>query len=146
MITPQDIRNILYRDCKAFGIGEVYAVFEGDDGDSSEVPAVSSEDGLQTERIVIYVKSQQPGTYWRKSFAEVNIQVPRIQDRADAARLQELERMAMKLLDGVTGEYDGSHYLYEVDSIGTEADRSLRCHYVNARILFQVLNTGLTWH
>ena len=140
MITPQDIRNILYRDCKAFGINEIYVVFEGDEGDSDEVPAVDSKKGLQAERIVVYIKRQQPGTYWKKNFNEVNIQVPRIQNRANAIRLQELEHKALELLEGVTGEYEGCSYLYEIDQIGTEADIKLRCHYVNVRILFQVLN------
>ena len=116
MITPQDIRNILYRDCKAFGIDEVY------------------------ERIVVYVKRQQPGTYWIKNFNEVNIQVPRIQNRANCIRMQELEHKALELLDGITGEYEGCSYLYQIDQVGTEADTALKCHYVNVRLLFQVLN------
>ena len=140
MITPQDIRNILYRDCKAFGISAVYVVFEGDAGNSDEVPAVDSRKGLQVERIVVYVKHQQPGTYWKKNFNEVNIQVPRIQSRANTIRLQELEHEALELLDSVTGEYEGCNYLYQIDQIGTEADTALKCHYVNVRLLFQVLN------
>lgn len=140
MITPQDIRNILHRDCKNFGINEVYVVFEKDEGSSDEVPAVDSKNGLQTERIVVYVKRQQSGTYWIKNFNEVNIQVPRIQNRANCIRLQELEHKSIELLDGVSGEYDGCSYLYQIDQIGTEADIELRCHYVNVKLLFQVLN------
>ena len=45
-----------------------------------------------------------------------------------------------EVLDDVVGEYDGSSYYYSIDSIGTEADTALKCHYVNVRILFQVLN------
>lgn len=140
MITPQDIRNILYRDCKGFGIKDVYVVFEGDEGDSDEVPAVDSKKGLQSERIVVYIKNQQPGTYWKKNFDEVNIQVPRIQNRPNDIRLNELEHKALGLFDGVTGEYNNSYYLYSIDSIGTKSDRALRCHYVNVKLLFQVLN------
>jgi hypothetical protein len=140
MITPQDIRNILYRDCKAFGIDEVYVVFEGDEGNSDEIPAIDSKKGLQAERIVVYVKRQQPGTYWIKNFNEVNIQVPRIQNRANCIRMQELEHKALELLDGITGEYEGCSYLYQIDQIGTEADTALKCHYVNVILLFQVLN------
>ena len=113
MITPQDIRNILHRDCKAFDIDEVYVAFEGDEGDSDEIPAVDSKKGLQTERIVVYVKRQQPGTYWIKNFNEVNIQVPRIQNRANCIRMQELEHKALELFDGITGEY-GSGHSFEV--------------------------------
>ena len=51
-----------------------------------------------------------------------------------------LEKQAQKLFDGVTGRYDGTTYHYSIDTIGTEEDTSLKCHYVNVRILFEVLN------
>lgn len=54
MIVTTDIGNILYRDCKAFGIGIV--------------PAGETLTGeLTSERIVIHTKKQQPGKYWKKS-------------------------------------------------------------------------------
>ena len=36
--------------------------------------------------------------------------------------------------------YDGTTYHYSIDTIGTEEDTALKCHYVNVRILFEVLN------
>ena len=63
MIVTTDIGNILYRDCKAFGIDIV------PDGET-----LTGE--LKSERIVIHTKKQQPGKYWKKSFAEVNLCVP----------------------------------------------------------------------
>lgn len=134
MITPQTIGNILYRDCKAFGIAERYVVLPGDNSD--EIPNGEVTD----ERIVIHVKRQAPGTYWRKSLNEVNILVPRIQNRPDRIRCEQLEQETMEKLDGVTGSYNGAHYLYSVESIGTDADDALDCECVNARILFEVLN------
>lgn len=44
------------------------------------------------------------------------------------------------MFDGVTGRYDGTTYHYSIDTIGTEEDTALKCHYVNVRILFEVLN------
>lgn len=44
------------------------------------------------------------------------------------------------MFDGVTGRYDGTTYHYYIDTIGTEEDTALKCHYVNVRILFEVLN------
>lgn len=134
MITPQTTGNILYRDCKGLGIEPMYVVFPGDNSD--EIP--SGE--VKVERIVIHPKSQKPGTYWRKSFNEVNLLVPRISERADRIRLEELEHKAMKLFDDVVGTYQGITYKYSIDSIGTMTDDALRCEYVNARILFEVLN------
>ncbi len=129
MIVTTDIANILYKDCKAFGI-EVYQ--------AGNIPDEHKE--LSSERVIIRTKSQSPETYWKKGFVEVNLCVPDMDGDANLIRLQELERKAQEVLDEVVGEYDGSNYYYLIDSIGTEADTELRCHYVNVRILFQVLN------
>ena len=91
--------------------------------------------------IVIHSKKQQPGTYWKKSFVEVNLCVPDLKKgEANTIRLNELEKEAQELFDGVTGHYDGVSYFYSIDSIGTEEDTDLKCHYVNVRLLFEVLN------
>ncbi len=134
MITPQTIGNILYRDCKVLDIEPIYVVFPDDNSD--EIPSRE----VKEERIVIHPKSQKPGTYWRKSFNEVNLLVPRISGRADRIRLEELEHKAMELFDDVVGTYQGITYKYYIDSIGTMTDDALRCEYVNAKILFEVLN------
>ncbi len=131
MIVTNDIANILYRDCKAFGI-EVYQ--------SGNIPDEDKE--LSSERVIIRTKTQSPETYWKKGFVEVNLCVPDLGGKANLIRLQELERKAQEVLDDVVGEYDGSSYYYSIDSIGTEADTALKCHYVNVRILFQVLNVN----
>lgn len=131
MIVTTDIANILYRDCKAFGI-EVYQ--------SGNIPDEDKE--LSSERVIIRTKTQSPETYWKKGFVEVNLCVPDLGGKANLIRLQELERKAQEVLDDVVGEYDGSSYYYSIDSIGMEADTALKCHYVNVRILFQVLNVN----
>lgn len=129
MIVTTDIANILYRDCKVFGI-EVYQ--------SGSIPDEHKE--LSSERVIVRTKSQSPETYWKKGFVEVNLCVPDMDGDANLIRLQELERKAQEVLDEVVGEYDGSNYYYLIDLIGIEADTELRCHYVNVRLLFQVLN------
>lgn len=128
MIVTTDIANILYRDCQSFGI--------------AIVPLGKKLTGpMKSERIVIHAKQQQPGTYWKKSFAEVNLCVPDLKEgEADTIRLNELEKQAKGLFDGITGRYDGTTYHYSIESIGTEEDTALKCHYVNVRILFEVLN------
>lgn len=127
MIVTTDIANILYRDCKVFGIDIV-----------PQGKTLTGE--LKSERIVIHAKKQQPGKYWKKSFAEVNLCVPDLsENEANSIRLQELEREAMKRFDSV-GSYDGTAYLYSIESIGTEEGTDLKCHYVNVRVLFEVLN------
>lgn len=128
MIVTTDIANILYRDCNAFGIDIV-----------PQGETLTGE--LKSERIVIHAKKQQPGKYWKKSFAEVNLCVPDLKEgEANTIRLNGLERQANNLFDNVVSSYDGTTYLYLIDSISTEADTALKCHYVNVRILFEVLN------
>lgn len=131
MIVTTDIGNILYRDCKAFGI-EVYQKGNIPDGE------------VTTERVIIRTKNQTPSKFWKKGFVEVNLCVPDVDvDTANLIRLAELEREAMKILDDVVSTYDGTTYRYSIDSIGTEADTALKCHYVNVRLLFEVLNVKL---
>nr|DAK18161.1 MAG TPA: hypothetical protein [Caudoviricetes sp.] len=128
MIVTTDIADILYRDCKAFGIDIV-----------PFGKALTGE--LKGERITIYVKGQTPSKYWEKCFCEVNLCVPDLGVKiANTLRLKDLERKAKELFKSVTGEFDGTRYNYEIETIHIEADTALKCHFVNCRILFNALN------
>nr|DAU91308.1 MAG TPA: hypothetical protein [Bacteriophage sp.]DAX58359.1 MAG TPA: hypothetical protein [Caudoviricetes sp.] len=128
MIVTTDIADILYRDCKAFGI-EI-------------VPfGKTLIDELKDERITIHVKGQTPSKYWEKCFCDINLCVPDLGVKiANTLRLKELERKAKELFKSVTGEFDGTRYNYEIDTIHIEADTALKCHFINCRILFNALN------
>ena len=129
MIVTTDIADILYQDCKDFGI--------------TIVPFGETLTGeITEERITIHVKGQTPSKYWEKCFVEANLCVPDLGVKiANTLRLKELERKAKKLFRSVTGTFDGTRYHYEVDTIHIEADTALKCHFVNCRLLFNVLNT-----
>lgn len=128
MITSTDIANILYRDCKSFGIEIV-------------PQGRTLTGGLKGERIVIHVKNQQPDKIWKKSFVEINLCVPGLAPNdANTIRLNELERIANSRFNDVVGDYDNTSYHYSIESTGMEKDERLKCHYVNVRILFEVLN------
>ena len=140
MIVTGDVANIIYKDCQAFGIPDV-----------RKKPNIVPDDdkagtGLTAERIVIIAKQQETGTYWKKGFVEVNICVPDNKSgTAKTTRLGALERQAAQLFkegSEVVGSYDGTYYMYSISSInGCEEDKSLKCHFVNVRLLFEVLNT-----
>lgn len=103
MIVTTDIANILYRDCKSF---EIDIVPSGE----------TLMDELKSERIVIHTKKQQPGKYWKKSFAEVNLCVPDLsENEANTIRLNELERETNKLFNGVVSSYNGTTYRYSIE-------------------------------
>lgn len=129
MIATTDIADILFRDCKNFGI--------------QTVPFGKTLTGeLTDERLTIHVKGQTPETYWEKCFCDVNLCVPDLSPtEANYPRLKALERTAKEKFRNVTDTFDGTRYLYEVDTITIEADTALKCHFVNVRLLFNVLNT-----
>lgn len=128
MIVTTDIADILFRDCKDFGI--------------MIVPFGKTLTGeITEERITIHVKGQTPEKIWEKCFVDVNLCVPDLGvNIAHTLRLKALERTAKKKFKSVTGTFDGTRYFYEVDTISIEADTALKCHFVNCRILFNVLN------
>lgn len=128
MIVTGDIATILYKDVQHFGI-KVYK--------KGTFPTTK----ITEERVVVITKRQSSGKYWKRGFVEVNFLVPNVSDKANTKRLTELERMANQL--GRYGVFDGTSYRYGVESICQEEDASLGCHFVNCRILFEVLNTKL---
>ena len=117
MIVTGDIETILVRDYKKDAIPE---------GKVTE------------ERITVISKEPKPGTYWIKRFVEVNFCVPDINGMADKSRLTELERQASGLRS--VSSFDGSIYRYKVYSTHQETDAPVKCHFVNAKIMFEVLN------
>lgn len=130
MITPTDISTILYRKCAEFGI---------DRYKKGNIPMGD----VTSDRVVIIMTPQENDSIWKKGFVHVNLEVPDIDSdgRANLTRLNELERMSATVLDDVVGEFDGTPYYYWIDSIGIEEDSKVKCHYINVRVFFQVLNT-----
>jgi hypothetical protein len=128
MITTSDIADIIYKDCAFF--------------DMERVPDGATLTGALTEeRLTIHVKRPETESYWRKGFVEVNLCVPDIGGQASGGRLRELERTAQGAFrDYAVGTFDGSRYRYSLYSSSRERDESLECHYINVRILFEVLN------
>lgn len=128
MIVTGDIATILYKELKGLGI----EVYKGGTFPTSKVTK---------ERIVIIPKRQSKGKYWKRGFVEVNFLVPNTNGKANTKRLTELERIANQLES--YGVFDDTSYRYEVESISQEEDASLACHFVNCRLLFEVLNIKL---
>ena len=125
MITTGDIEDILIRDLKPFGIitYKKGAILEGE---------------VVAERITVMPKEPKPSAYWVKSFVEVNFCVPDLAGLANTKRLTELERQAVGLRS--VSSFDGSTYRYKVYSTNQEKDTALKCHFVNVKILFEILN------
>lgn len=135
MITTGDVYCILYRVCEQFGIAEIY---DGLDEPTGEI---------KSERIVIRIGSQSNEKIWEKSVVNINFCIPlNIDGSTNTVRLNEIERMVKPVFKyGDIIKYDGSTCSYENGGegwISREADTALKCHYVNVRILFEVLNVN----
>ena len=135
MIVTSDIGDILYKDFNSLksqmGINNIYQ-----DGN---IPIGE----VTTERIVVIPPPNNTSeTYWIKGFANVNLVVPDKSGKKDITRLQTLERFALKNFKSVLGRFDGTPYLYEA-STGIENDPDIKCHFVNVKILFSILNVEL---
>lgn len=128
MITQGDIAKILYSDCQCFGL----PVYQKDNTPVGKVT---------TERIVVIPKSGTVDTYWEKCYVEVNFCVPDKKGKADLIRMDELERKAVSVLGSNSGVYDNTRYRYTKESTSREEDNELGCHFVNVRLLFEILNT-----
>ena len=128
MIGNKDIEKILVKDLSTL-IG-VEDIFVADD---------MPEGIIEKERIVVISKPLSIAKIFNKSYTEVNWCVPDIGDYPAHERLGEVSRHLLKLSS--VGEYDGTAYRYEVSSIGVVASE-LKCHYVNARLLFEILNVN----
>lgn len=127
MITTSDIANILYADCEEKFRCPIYQKGNIPKGEVTE------------DRITIHPKNLGDGKFFEKCFVEVNISVPDDEDgEADTIRLQEYERISKAYFDTVSC-YDGTYYAYKWNSIEILEDTNLRCHYVNIRILFEIL-------
>ncbi len=129
MITTTDTANILYKVCKDFGM-PVYQ-------DGNVADGKIGKEG----RVVIHVKEQTKEATWKKGFAEINLFAKDTKNgKADLKRLNELERLAHRILKGV-GNYDGTVYKIELSSTAPLENKELESHFINARVLFKVLNT-----
>lgn len=129
MITTTDISDIIYAICKESFSIDVFHSINVPDGE------------VKTERVTISAKKLISGKIWKSCYVEVNISVPDRFGKADIDVLQMYERKATEVFDGRSGKYDGSVYNLSLESSEILEDSQLRCHYVNARVLFKVLNT-----
>ena len=126
MISTKDIETVLVRDLSVVFPKE--RIFVTDD-----IP-----EGIVTEqRITVHVKQLSIETYFNNCFVEVNWCVPDIGGSPNFSFLNEAEHRLMVL--EATGEYDDTTYSYELESMQI-LKSDLKCHYVNARYLFKILN------
>lgn len=127
MITTGDIKSILSEDLKKYGF-KTYLQDTFPDGEITD------------ERIIIRCGELSPGTYWESSYAHLNICVPDLYGMADTKRLTEIERMFKRMKK--TFRFDGSVCRYMEDGTSQEKDEALKCHFVNVRLLFEMLNVN----
>ena len=126
----KDIEEVIITACVGLGIVPLESIYVTED----------FPEGVD-ERIVIHAKQQQRGDYFYKGFVEVNAVVPDILGKADHARLQEIEDILIGAFKYDTvGDYDGATYRYGLESERILSEEKSEYHFVNARLLFEILN------
>lgn len=127
MITEIDTGNIIYKDAAVFGVTR----YRKD---------VMERVAIKAERAVVITKPQTSDKIWLKNYVELNLCVPDVKGNINLTRLNELERQAKAEMSGA-GTYDGTTYVYDVDSTELKHDSEFKMAYINVRILFRAINT-----
>lgn len=127
MITTGDIEEILYKDLKKFGFKQ----YRKD---------AIKESKVDSERLIVFCGTLEEDTFWSRAFVNINVCVPNFKGMANTKRLTEIERMLYNISS--VSKHDKSTYRYEVRSTSQEEDPDLKCHFVNIRVLFEVLNVN----
>lgn len=127
MITTGDIEEILYKDLKKFGFKQ----YRKD---------VIKDGKVDSERLIILCGTLEEDVFWSRAFVNINVCVPDFKGMANTKRLTEIERMLFNISS--VSKHDESTYRYEVRSTSQEEDTDLKCHFVNIRVLFEVLNVN----
>ena len=126
----KDIEEVIISACEGLGIVPLDRIYVTED----------FPEGVD-ERIVIHAKQQQRGDYFYKGFVEVNAVVPDIFGKADHARLQEIEGIFTGAFKYDTvGTHGTDTYRYGLESERILSEEKSEYHYVNARLLFEILN------
>lgn len=130
-LTTSDIRIICKRIVGSLGIEVCFP-------DELPVGAIASD------RAVIVTSSDDLGKYWGKCIVTLSIMVPDVCPKvANMSKLSSYERNVQDMfVDGIAGEYGDDSYLIELQSIGIDNASDVRCHFVNAKLMFNVLNVS----
>lgn len=136
MMTPEDVKNILYRKCK-----EVFP----------DIPTYKDMhppvvEGNVPERIVINVLtlSNEP---WSKGFANINYFTPYDPEynfpKPDNDKLQAWAKVAEQEFFSVYFNEPEGKGLYYIDNVGVEHDATTWSYFVNVRLFIQTNNFKL---
>lgn len=130
-LTTSDIRIICKKIVGSLGI-EVY------------IPEELPLGAIASDRAVIVTSSDDLGKYWGKCIVTLSIIVPDVCPKiANMSRLSSYERKVQELfVDGIAGEHGGDSYLIELQSIGIDNASDVKCHFVNAKLMFNILNVS----
>ncbi|OAV66633.1 hypothetical protein Barb6XT_01839 [Bacteroidales bacterium Barb6XT] len=88
--------------------------------------------------------------FWRKGFVEINTYVPDLDipnegQFPNSKRLQELQGLMDDALRDVFCNGEDEKWEFEIDGFpNTETDNELQCHFVNVRLLFEIVRKNKT--
>ena len=128
-ITTTDIRKILYRTLSPFGLPILY---------KEDIP----QGEITEDRIIVVTSDEGYGKIWATCIVTISICVPDpTPNEANLTKLSEYENTFVGLFrDGIVGSYNGDNYSIVLQNNGIDGDKQFRCHYVNLKLSFEVLN------
>lgn len=128
-ITTADIRRIMYGILSSWGLPIHY---------KEDLPMGEITD----ERIIIVTSGEGYGKIWTTCIVTISICVPDpTPNDANLTKLDVYEKQSIKMFkDGMVGDYKGDNYVISLQKNGIEEDRQMKCHYVNLKLSFEVLN------
>lgn len=128
-ITTADIRRIMYGILSQWGLPIHY---------KEDLPMGEITD----ERIIIVTSGEGYGKIWTTCIVTISICVPDpTPNVANLTKLDVYEKQSIKMFkDGMVGDYKGDNYVISLQKNGIEEDRQMKCHYVNLKLSFEVLN------
>lgn len=130
MITQSDLLEITYDMCRPFGVSEMY------------MGGMFPEEPIQTERIVILAGRIIDGSRWDRSSVRVNWCVPDINGKPDLIRLKAVEGLLRETFSRGAGKVGSCTYKWRRESTETVDTPSLKVHYANLTIKYELLNTN----
>lgn len=97
---------------------------------------------ITSDRAIIATSKNDIDKYWGKCIVTFSVLVPDVAPHiANMARISAYEKKVQNLfIDGIAGEYEGDDYLVELQSIGVDQASNIKCHFVNAKLIFNSLN------
>ena len=129
MITQTDLLETTYDMCKVFNT-------------TLYMPGTCPEEEITSERIVILGGIINDGSRWDRTDVRINWCVPDINGEPDLVRLKAVEKLFRDTFSRGAGMVGDCRYRWRRVSTETVTEKSMKVHYANLTLKYELLNTN----